>query len=99
MKADPKDSSLSSALDTLSEAMSDYWYAEGRLRGAREDAYEAIRRAHTAGASLRAIAEATAMSHQRVAQIVGYQPPPPPAVREAIAKIERVSGPVSADES
>jgi hypothetical protein len=63
----------------LEQAMSEYWRAQGEMEAARERAYEAIRAASTAGMSLRAIGELTDLSHQRVAQILGYQPP---SVRE-----------------
>jgi hypothetical protein len=54
----------------LREAMRSYWEARGRLETARELAYEAIREAAAAGMSLRAIAEQTDLSYQRIAQIV-----------------------------
>jgi transposase-like protein len=50
--------------------MRPYRRAQEALEASREDAYAAIRDAAASGMSLRAIAETTNMSHQRVAQIV-----------------------------
>jgi hypothetical protein len=57
---------------------------------AKVDYYQAIRRLHTAGGSLREIAEALRMSHQRVHQIIDEAAEPTPDLR-------RVPGPVSGD--
>jgi len=62
----------------LREASKRYSMAQRHVGSTREELYRAIRRAASAGMSLRAIADETALSHQRVAQILGYQPPPSP---------------------
>ena len=53
----------------LLKAMEPYRRHQREIDKARDQAYAAIRKAHAAGMSLREIAEATEMSHQRVAQI------------------------------
>jgi hypothetical protein len=54
----------------LNKAMETYRRHQREIDKARETAYAGIRKAHATGMSLREIAEATEMSHQRVAQIV-----------------------------
>src|SRR4051794_28122184 len=54
----------------LRDAHQDLAAAKEQLEAARENAYEAIRQASASGMSLRAIADATRLSHQRIAQIV-----------------------------
>jgi hypothetical protein len=53
----------------LLKAMEPYRRHQREIDKARDTAYDAIRKAHASGMSLREIAELTEMSHQRIAQI------------------------------
>ena len=57
-------------LHTLRLAMHEYREALAAVHSARDRAYDAIRAASAEGLSLRAIGDATDLSHQRVAQVV-----------------------------
>ena len=57
-------------LDKARAAGSDLAEAERKVLATRGEYYSAVRRLHLAGASLREIAEALSLSHQRVQQIV-----------------------------
>jgi Clp amino terminal domain, pathogenicity island component len=72
----------------LREKLLDLQHQEER---ARVDYQHAIRRLHAKGGSLREIADELGVSHQRVHQIVGELPEPPP-LREFVPPSGRVVG-------
>ncbi len=54
----------------LRRAMRRYHAASQAVNAARDEAYAAIRAASASGMTLRAIADVTGLSHQRVAQVL-----------------------------